>query len=98
MLCYIILCYVMLCYVILLYYTRRPEVWQCSLGSFASQDFGIALRNLLWKLCGELLRFAETVILPPCKMTNKYRGDVRRRRIRAKTAQNNVKILARKTP
>ena len=33
-----------------------------------------------------LRRFAETVI-SPCKMTQKYCGDLRRRRIRAKTEQ-----------
>ena len=36
----------------------------------------------------------ETVIFQ-CKMANKYCGDLRRRRIRTKTAQRNVKVLAR---
>ena len=51
----------------------------------------------LWKFSGESQRFAETVIFPG-KMTNEYRGDLRKRRIRAKTAQNNFKILAREIP
>ena len=41
--------------------------------------------------------FAETVIVH-CKMTNMYCGDLRRRRTRTKTAQNNIKILAREIP
>ena len=51
----------------------------------------------LWKFCGELRRFAETVIFP-CRTTNKYGGDLRRRRIHATPAQKNDKILARETP
>ena len=39
-----------------------------------------------WKCCGEFRRFAKTVI-SPWKTTNKYCGDLRRRRIRAETAQ-----------
>ena len=63
----------------------RPQI-----RSFESQDLSICLRNV----CGN---FAETVVFP-CKMTNKYCGDLRRRRIRAKTAPTNVKIQARETP
>ena len=51
----------------------------------------------VWKFCGESRRFAETVS-SPCKTDEKYRGDLRRRRVHAKTAQNNIKILAREVP
>ena len=51
----------------------------------------------LWKLCGESQRFAETVI-SPFKMTSKYCGDLRRQRIRAKTAQTNIKFQLVKFP
>ena len=69
---------------------RKNCAEQCSkspgLGNFPSQDFDIFLRSHAQKFCGEFWRFAETVIFP-CKMTNKYRGDLRRRRIRAKSTQ-----------
>ena len=59
----------------------------------ASQEFDILLRNY-WgtfavaEICGDSVIF-------PCKMTNKYCGDLRRRRVRPKSAQKNVRILAR---
>ena len=34
----------------------------------------------------------------PCRMTNKYCGDLWRRRIHAKTAQNNIKSWLAKCP
>ena len=45
----------------------------------------------------ESRRFAETVSFP-CKMTNKYCRDSRRRRIRAKTAQKMSKAWLVKFP
>ena len=42
-------------------------------------------------------RTAEGVLFP-CKMTNKYRGDLRRRRIRAKAVQKHVKIQSHANP
>ena len=50
--------------------------------------------HVLWKFCEDLRRLT----FPPCKMTKKYCGDLRRRRIRAKTAQKNIKGLAREIP
>ena len=47
--------------------------------------------QLSWKC------FAEAVILH-CKLANKHRGDLRRRPIRATTAQKHIKILARDNP
>ena len=44
--------------------------------------------------CLEFQRFAETVILP-CKMTNKYCGDLQRRRIRTETSQKNIRMLVK---
>ena len=44
-----------------------------------------------------LRRFVETVTFQ-CKMINNHCRDWRRRRIRAKTAQGNVRILAREIP
>ena len=42
--------------------------------------------QFLWQFCGELRRFAETVIFH-FKMANKYCGDLQRRRIRANPEQ-----------
>ena len=64
------------------------------LGNSASLDFSICLRNH----CGFLLRRIAEICgdcVFPCKMTSKYCGDLRRRRICAKTAQTKVLILAR---
>ena len=52
---------------------------------YASQDVDMFLRDV----CGIILRriaemCAETDAFPPCKITNKYSGDSRRRRIRTK--------------
>ena len=44
-----------------------------------------------------LRRIAETLIFP-CKVTNTYCGHLRRRRIRAKTAQTNIKVPAGEMP
>ena len=44
-----------------------------------------------------LQRFGDNYIFP-CEMTNKCRGALRRRRVRAKGAQKHVRILARETP
>ena len=41
--------------------------------------------QLLWTFCGELRRLKF-----PCKMTNKYCGDLRRQRIRATTAKKHT--------
>ena len=54
---------------------------------FASRDLDMLVGSMVCgsfaENCGDLRRFAETVIFH-CKMTNKYCGDLRRRRIRAK--------------
>ena len=52
-------------------------------------------------LCSFSRSFAESCgdcHFPPAKMTNKYCGDLRRRRICAKAEQKNIKILAREIP
>ena len=59
-------------------------------GSFASQDFyTFGCEHSV----DVLRRFAERVIFP-CKTTNESCGDLRRGRIRARSAQTNVGILA----
>ena len=68
--------------------------------NFATQDFDILKTisvHLLWKSCGDLRIFVETIIFQS-KMTSNYCGDLRRRRIRAKTAQTDIKILAHEIP
>ena len=67
-------------------FQRHSPMASDGVGSFASQDFDIFSAQI----CGG---FAENggdlrrLTCFPCKMTNKYCGDLRRRRIRAKTAQ-----------
>ena len=63
------------------------------LGNFASQDF----ESVSALFVEVLRRIAETVSFP-CKMTDWYCGDLRTQRIRAKTTQTNLKILAREIP
>ena len=52
--------------------------------------------HVLWKFCRDL-RFVETAYFP-CKRADKYNGDLQRRRIRTRTAQKNIKILAGEIP
>ena len=47
--------------------------------------------------CGELPRFAENTCFP-CKTTNKYFGDLWRRRVRATAAQTNIKHVLTRNP
>ena len=65
-------------------------------GHFVSQDLSILLRNSCGSLAENCLDSRRLSF--PCKMTNKHCGDLRRRRIRAKTAQTNVEILAHEIP
>ena len=62
---------------------------------------GVSPARILSSFCAifvvVLRRIAEPVIFH-CEATNKYCGDLRRRRIRAKTAQKHVKIPAREIP
>ena len=69
------------------------KIEEVQLGHFCEPGFRHLSAKLLWKFCAALPRFAETAIFP-CRITNKYCGDLRRRRIRTKSAQTNVHILA----
>ena len=64
------------------------------LGKLASQDFDICLRNC----CGCVAESCGDCQFPPCKTTNQYCVDLRRRRIRAKTVQKHIKSWPVKFP
>ena len=64
---------------------------------FREPGLGYFSAQFLWKFCGESRRFAETDIFP-CRMTNEYCGDLRRRRMRATTVQNDIKSWLVKFP
>ena len=81
-------------YAYTMYVIRYMYMHTSTLGDSGSQGFCISSERLLWKFCGELQRLS----FPPCEITKTCCGDLRRRRIRAKTAQTTVKILARETP
>ena len=63
--------------------------------------WGISRARILILVCAffveVLRRIVETDIFP-CEMTNTYCGDLRRRRIRARSAQKRTKVLAREIP
>ena len=52
---------------------------------FCEPGFRCLSSHLLWKSCGESLRFAEATIFH-CKITKQYSGDSQRLRIHTKTA------------
>ena len=62
-------------------------------GQFSEPGFRYFSAQFLWKFCGESRRPSFSAVKCP-----KYRGDLRRRGIHAKTAQKNVEILAREIP
>ena len=75
--------------------SRKTEVFlaRAMLGILRAWSFTFfcaVVAEMLWII-------AETVMFL-CNMTNQYCGDLRRRRIRTKTARSNIKIPARETP
>ena len=70
-----------------------PLAWPAPEGNFASQDFDVFPRNS----CGSSAEILRRLSFSHFKMAKHYCGDLRRRRIRAKTAEN-IKILAREVP
>ena len=78
--------------------TSLNVIGPCPPGEFREPGLWHLSGQCLWKLCGERRKSAETIIPPPCKMTNRYCGDSRRRRIRNKNCAENIKVQAREIP